>query len=89
MGEQGVERALLLARTLRAAGRTVALDPLPDKSLKAQMRRANDLQVRFALILGESEVQGGAVTLKTMSNGSQETIAEERVPARIEELTLA
>ena len=87
VGEQGVERALLVARALRAAGRRVAFDPLPDKSLKAQLRRANDLQARFVLIFGESEVRERSVTIKTMSDGSQETIAEETVAARLGEMT--
>ena len=86
MGEQGVERGLLLARALRASGTRVVFDPLPDKSLKAQLRRAHDLRVRFVLILGDSEVRGRAVTLKTMSDGSQETLAEESVIARLGEM---
>ena len=86
VGEQGVDRALLVGRALRAAGRKVLFDPLPDKSLKAQLRRANDLQVKFVLILGESEVKERSVTLKIMSDGTQETIAEERVVARLVEM---
>ena len=86
VGEDGVERALLVARSLRRAGRRVIFDPLPDKSLKAQLRRANDLGVRFVLILGESEVRERVVTLKKMSDGTQETIAEDRVDARLAEI---
>jgi histidyl-tRNA synthetase len=86
VGEGGVERALVVARALRRAGRRVVFDPVPDKSLKAQMRRANDLQVRFVLILGEGEVRERAVTIKTMSDGTQETIAEARVEARFREI---
>jgi len=84
--ERGVERALLVARALRRVGRRVVFDPLPDKSLRAQLRRANDLQVRFVLILGETEVRERAVTIKRMSDGSQETIAEDRVGARLAEM---
>jgi len=86
VGEDGVERALLVARSLRRAGRRVVFDPLPDKSLKSQLRRANDLRVRVVLILGESEVRERAVTIKKMSDGSQETIAEDRVDARLAEI---
>jgi histidyl-tRNA synthetase len=87
VGEEGVERALLVARPLRRSGRRVVFDPLPDKSLKAQLRRANDLRARYVLILGESEVRERAVTIKTMSDGTQETIAEARVEARLGEIT--
>jgi histidyl-tRNA synthetase len=87
VGEQGVERALLVARALRAAGRKVVFDPFPDKSLKAQLRRAHDLQARFVLIFGESEVKERSVTVKIMSDGSQETIAEDAVTSRLREMT--
>jgi histidyl-tRNA synthetase len=86
VGEDAVERALLVARGVRAGGRRVVFEPLPDKSLKAQLRRANDLRARYVLILGASEMQERSVTLKTMSDGAQETIAEGRVEARIREL---
>lgn len=87
VGEEAVERALMVARTLRRSGRRVVFDPLPDKSLKAQLRRANDLRARYVLILGESEVRERAVTIKTMSDGTQETIAEARVEARLGEIS--
>ncbi|HYS77266.1 MAG TPA: His/Gly/Thr/Pro-type tRNA ligase C-terminal domain-containing protein, partial [Candidatus Dormibacteraeota bacterium] len=86
LGEEGVARALGVARSLRRAGRRVVFDPQPGKSLKAQMRRAGDRQARFVLILGESEVREGAVTIKDMSDGTQERVAAERVEARLREI---
>ena len=64
----------------------MVFDPQPGRSLKAQMRRAGDLQARFVLILGESEVREGAVTIKNMSDGTQERIDVERVEARLREM---
>jgi histidyl-tRNA synthetase len=75
-GEAAIGRALSLARGLRRSGRRVVLDPLPGKSLKSQMRRANDLKARYALILGEREVAQGLLTLKRLSDGIQVTIGE-------------
>ena len=89
LGEEGLARALGVARSLRRAGRRVVFDPQPDKSLKAQLRRAGDLQARFVLILGESEVREGVVTIKNMSDGRQERIAVERVEARLLEMARA
>jgi len=86
LGEEGVARALGVARSLRRDGRSVVFDPQPGRSLKAQMRRAGDLQARFVLILGESEVREGAVTIKNMSDGTQERIDAERVEARLREM---
>ncbi len=87
LGEAGVARALLVARRLRRAKRRVVFDPLPDKSLKAQMRRADSLRSRCVLILGEHEIARGAVTLKRMSDGAQETIGEEEIEGRLAEMT--
>ena len=86
LGEESVARALGVARSLRRAGRSVVFDPQPGRSLKAQMRRADDLQARFVLILGESEVREGAVTIKNMSDGTQERIDAERVEAKLREM---
>src|SRR3989442_787511 len=72
LGEEGVARALGVARSLRRAGRRVVLEPQPDKSLKAQMRRAGDLEARFVLIIGGSEIREGAGTIKNKSDGTQE-----------------
>jgi len=79
VGEEAVGVALRLARDLRRAGRGVVFEPLPDRSLKAQLRRAHDVNARRVLILGESEVRQGTVTIKMMADGSQETIPQTQV----------
>jgi len=85
--EQGVVRALVLARSLRRAGRRVVFEPQPDRSLKAQLRRAGDLEARFVLILGESEVREGAVVIKRMSDGAQERVPLEHAEAGLREMS--
>ncbi|MEK7798412.1 MAG: histidine--tRNA ligase [Acidobacteriota bacterium] len=86
MGEEGVARALRVGRMLRRAGRRIVLEPQPGKSLKAQMRRAHDLGATFVLIIGESELREGSVTVRKMADGTQERIAEERVEVRLREM---
>jgi histidyl-tRNA synthetase len=86
MGEEGVARALRVGRTLRRAGRRVIVEPQPDRSLKAQMRRAHDLGAPFVLIIGESELSERSVTIRKMSDGTQERIAEDRVEMRLREM---
>ena len=44
------------------------------KSLKSQMRRADKLKARYALILGEEELKRGRAVLRNMENKSQEEI---------------
>jgi histidyl-tRNA synthetase len=86
LGEAAVAEALLLGRRLRRRQMRVVFDPLPDKSLKGHMRRANDRRARSVLILGDKEVAGGLVTLKRMSDGAQEAFPKGDLEARIGEL---
>lgn len=55
---------------LRAKGLWVEMTSV-DKSLKAQMRRANKLGAAQVLICGPSEMEAGAAQLKTMADGEQ------------------
>ncbi|MEE9292055.1 MAG: His/Gly/Thr/Pro-type tRNA ligase C-terminal domain-containing protein, partial [Acidobacteriota bacterium] len=82
----GVARGLALARTVRETGRSVLVDPVLHRSLKSQMRRANDLRARFVLIIGEETAGERTVTLKRMSDGSQEEIDEREIAIRMEAL---
>lgn len=41
------------------------------KSVKGAMRRASDLNARYALIIGEDELKKGVLTLKDMQKGTQ------------------
>jgi len=87
LGEAGVGPALAAASRLRKSGRRVVLDPLPDKSLKAQLRRANDLQAAFVLILGGEEAERGTLTLKRMTDGAQRSAREADIVQALEELS--
>ena len=86
LGEAALQHAPAMAVRLRAGGRRVILDPLPGKSLRSQMRRANDLGARFVLILGEQEIASGRYTLKRMSDGAQVEIDEPGMAAQLEEM---
>ena len=89
LGETALPEALEAARTLRSANRRVVFDPLPGKSLRAQMRRANDIGTRFALILGEQEIARGVLTLKRMSDGAQATVARDEIESKLQEMARA
>jgi histidyl-tRNA synthetase len=65
--------ALALARDLRARGVTAHVDTR-FVSMKSQFRRADDLGAAAVLILGDSEVQSGEVTVKTMATGEQKRL---------------
>lgn len=89
LGENGLAKALLVARRLRASGRRVIVEPLPGKSLRAQMRRADELRARFVLILGDEEIRRGVLTLRRMSDGTQSTVGEDDLGSRLEEMARA
>jgi histidyl-tRNA synthetase len=74
LGETALPPALLAAKRLREAGFRVVLEPFPERSLKAQLRRGGDLKARAVLILGSDEVLKGTVTIKRMADGAQRTV---------------
>jgi histidyl-tRNA synthetase len=73
MGEAAHGRVFALARRLRAAGFSVRHDFRP-RSLGPQMKRADRLGARLALILGEEELAREACVLKRMADASQEEV---------------
>ena len=73
LGEEGYKEAYRVVNLLHLQGIRAELD-YERKSLKSQMRRADKLKARYALILGEEELKKGKVVLRNMENKSQEEI---------------
>lgn len=65
--------ALGLARTLRQRGVVVDVDHR-GSSFKSQMKRANRRGCALALLLGESELERGVVTVRQMASSEQEEV---------------
>jgi histidyl-tRNA synthetase len=78
LGEAAFDRATLLARKLRNAGRRVYLD-FDARSLKSQMRLADKLGARSVVIIGDEELKSGTVLLRDMSTKEQRTVKEEEL----------
>ena len=76
MGEEAYKEAFRLINQLHQEGIWAELD-YEAKSLKSQMRRADKLKARYALILGEEELKKGKAVLRDMANKSQEEISIE------------
>jgi histidyl-tRNA synthetase len=81
LGEEAKKASLLLLDKIRKEGICCDTD-YENRSLKAAMRRANDLGAAYVLILGEDELKKNTVTLKNMGSGEQreihiETLTEE------------
>lgn len=78
-------QATLLGRELRDAGLRVESD-LRGGSLKSQLRRADKIDARIAMILGESEVEEGVVQLKDLKNKTQEQVPRAEAASRAKSL---
>jgi len=73
IGDEAKDEAIKLASTLRRAGIGV-IEAVGNKSLKAQLRQANNLGVGYAVIIGEQEVKSGTVILRDMTSAKQKNI---------------
>jgi histidyl-tRNA synthetase len=62
-----------LTATLRRQGIAV-ISATSAKSLKAQMRQANNLKIARAVIIGDDEVKAGTAILRDMLTSQQETV---------------
>jgi histidyl-tRNA synthetase len=74
-----------LVQELRSRGLSCDFDPL-QRSLKAQMKQADRAGAAFVAILGEDEIRGESVTVKSMKEGRQKSIARTEIPAFCEEV---
>ena len=72
IGEAAETVALTVAHDLRRAGCTVDLGY--SGNLSKRMKRANKLKARYAVILGDDELQRGTATLRDLDSGEQEAI---------------
>ncbi|MFH1663016.1 MAG: histidine--tRNA ligase [Chloroflexota bacterium] len=73
-GDKVKSEAIKLASGLRGAGIGV-LQASSSKSLKAQLRQANNFSARYVIIIGEEEIETGTVILRNMTTAEQETVA--------------
>jgi len=82
--EQGeLPKELNATQALREAGLSAELYPDPAK-LKKQFKYANDRNVRWVLVLGESELASGQVMVKDMQEGAQEAMTLDEAVQKIQ-----
>ena len=86
LGETRLSTALSISNELRQAGYSLVSDPLR-RSMKAQMREANKSGAKFALILGETEMETDSIVLKNLKDGKQEIIQQKNVIDELRNLT--
>lgn len=73
LGEKALDKGFTLLSGMQREGLHAEMD-FSGKSLKAQMRRADKLQARLVLILGEDELARNQIQVRDMDNGSQDTV---------------
>ena len=84
LGEEGHREAFRLVNRLHLQGIRAELD-YEGKSLKSQMRRADKLKAKFALILGGDELKKRRAVLRNMADKSQEEVPMEGLPQALKE----
>ena len=84
LGDGALAPAALLARELRRQGFAVELAYQPVK-LKKSLALANKLGARFAIIIGDGELQAGRYQIKDMGLGRQEEVAPEEIAGYLKE----
>lgn len=76
LGENANNKSFSIAEKLRKNNLSVQ-SSFENKSMKAQMRAANRNSAKFALIIGDSELENKKYTFKNMKNGDQTELTEE------------
>jgi len=82
LGEKARAFALPLAHRLRLAGIRTELEHR-DVGLKAQLKRADALRARLALIVGDNELATGKLALRDLAQRTQTEVTAAELEARI------
>ena len=82
MGDKTKEFAFKLAQDLRVAGLKVVIDYNP-KGMKSHMKKADKLQVKNVLIIGEDEFSKGTIIVKDFINRTQEELTVEKLKEKL------
>ena len=80
LGEAAFGHAALVARELRRGGASVEI---AEGKLKRTLELANKLGARFALIVGDNEINAGRYALKEMASGRQEEVTRGEIADKI------
>jgi len=80
LGDPAFRHAALLGRELRRGGVSVEI---VEGKLKRSLELANKLGARFALIVGDNEIEAGRYALKEMASGRQEEVTRGEIADKI------
>jgi len=77
LGDPAERRALALAQDLRRRGFTIELGF--SGNMGKRLKRADKLNARAAVILGDDELQRGVAAVRDLDAGAQEEVALDRL----------
>ena len=81
LGPAAEAKALGIARALRKQG--IAVEQEYRGNMKRRMQRANKLNARAAVIIGDDELAKGVATLRDLRSGTQEQVPLAQLPDRL------
>jgi histidyl-tRNA synthetase len=81
LGPAAEARALGIGRMLRRAG--IAVEQDYRGNMKRRMQRANKLNARAAVIIGDEEIAKGVAQVKDLDSGTQQEVALDRLAAAL------
>ncbi len=82
MGEQATRRAIIVASALHQNG--IAAEMLsPERKLKALLGRADKIGARFAIIIGDREIEKGVVVVRDLKASTQREVPEAELAAAL------
>jgi histidyl-tRNA synthetase len=84
LGDKAIAHSAPLVHRLRKLGLQAAMD-YSDRSLKAQMKQAGRINARFALIVGEQELEKNEAVLRNMDSQEQSAFSLHRTAAELAE----
>ncbi|MCJ8342593.1 MAG: histidine--tRNA ligase [Cetobacterium sp.] len=82
LGEATRDFAFKIAQDLRVAGLKVIID-YNSKGMKSHMKKADKLEAKNVLIIGEDELNKGTVVLKDFINRTQEELTVEQLKEKL------
>ena len=78
VGEEPKKAALKLMKEMRDAGIAVQMDVM-GRSMKNQFKHANRIEAKKTIVIGDSELENGRVTIKDMESGEQTEAAMDSI----------
>ena len=78
MGDAGKMAALKLMKELRQNGVAVQMDVM-GRNLKNQFKHANRIKAAKTIVIGDSELESGRLTIKDMETGDQTEVAMDSI----------